>query len=63
MEEDKEKEEKRNILKYQELIKDKNTLSRLYDTTEENIKECAKYITIYGLAANAFDVDACFKIF
>ena len=31
MDEDKEKEEKRNILKYQELIKDKNTLSRLYD--------------------------------
>ena len=74
MEEGKEKEEKRNILKYQELIKDKNTLSRLYDPTEENIKECAEYIkkggivgmpteTVYGLAANAFDVDACFKIF
>ena len=74
MESDKEKEEKRNILKYQELIKDKNTLSRLYDPTEENIKECAEYIkkggivgmpteTVYGLAANAFDIDACFKIF
>jgi L-threonylcarbamoyladenylate synthase len=69
-----EKENQRDILKYQELIKNENVLSRLYDPTEENIRQCAEYIkkggivgmpteTVYGLAANAFDVDACFKIF
>ena len=74
MEEDKEKELQRDIRKYEELIKNPNVLSRLYEPTFENIKECAEYIkkggivgmpteTVYGLAANAFDVDACFKIF
>ena len=74
MEEDKEKEKQRDIRKYEELIKNPNVLSRLYEPTFENIKECAEYIkkggivgmpteTVYGLAANAFDVDACFKIF
>jgi L-threonylcarbamoyladenylate synthase len=71
---EKEKQNQRDILKYQELIKNENVLSRLYDPTEENIRQCAEYIkkggivgmpteTVYGLAANAFDVDACFKIF
>ena len=71
---EKEKERERDILKYQELIQNKNVLSRLYDPTEENIPDCSEYIkkggivgmpteTVYGLAANAFDVDACFKIF
>ena len=74
MEEDKEKELQRDIRKYEELIKNPNVLSRLYEPTLENIKECAEFIkkggivgmpteTVYGLAANAFDVDACFKIF
>jgi tRNA threonylcarbamoyl adenosine modification protein (Sua5/YciO/YrdC/YwlC family) len=69
-----EKENQRDLLKYQELIKDPNVLSRLYEPTEENIKECAEYIknggivgmpteTVYGLAANAFNVEACYKIF
>ena len=73
-EENKSKENKRDILRYQELIKNKSVLSRLYEPTEENIHLCAEYIkqggivgmpteTVYGLAANAFDVDACFKIF
>ena len=71
---EKEKQNKRDILKYQELIKNENVLSRLYEPTDENILQCAEYIkkggivgmpteTVYGLAANAFDVDACFKIF
>ena len=57
-----------------ELIKNKSVLSRLYEPTDENIKLCAEYIkqggivgmpteTVYGLAANAFDVEACYKIF
>ena len=69
-----EKEKQRDILKYQELIQNKDVLSRLYDPTEENIHLCSEYIkkggivgmpteTVYGLAANAFDVNACFKIF
>ena len=69
-----EKENQRDILKYQELIKDPKVLSRLYEPTDENINLCADFIkkggiigmpteTVYGLAANAFDVDACFKIF
>jgi L-threonylcarbamoyladenylate synthase len=72
MEEEKEKE--RDIEKYKESIKDPKVLSRLYDPTDENIHLCAEYIkaggivgmpteTVYGLAANAFDVKACFKIF
>ena len=71
---EKEKQNQRDILKYQELIKNENVLSRLYEPTDENILQCAEYIkkggivgmpteTVYGLAANAFDVDACFKIF
>ena len=69
-----EKESKRDLLKYQESIKNPNILSRLYEPTEENIKQCAEYIknggivgmpteTVYGLAANAFNVEACYKIF
>ena len=69
-----EKEKQRDLLKYKELIKNKNILSRLYEPTEENIKQCAEYIkkggivgmpteTVYGLAANAFNVEACYKIF
>ena len=71
---EKEKQNQRDIFKYQESIKKENVLSRLYEPTEENIQLCADYIrkggivgmpteTVYGLAANAFDVDACFKIF
>ncbi len=71
---EKEKQKQRDILKYQELIKNESVLSRLYEPTEENIRQCAEYIkkggivgmpteTVYGLAANAFDVDACFRIF
>ena len=74
MEEEKEKEKERDIEKYKESIKDKKVLSRLYEPTDENIHLCAEYIknggivgmpteTVYGLAANAFDVKACFKIF
>ena len=37
-----EKENQRDLLKYQELIKDPNVLSRLYEPTEDNIKECAE---------------------
>ena len=73
-EEDKKKENQSDILKYQELIKNPSILSRVYDPSDENILQCAEYIkkggivgmpteTVYGLAANAFDVDACFKIF
>ena len=69
-----EKEKQRDLLTYKELIKNKNILSRLYEPTEENIKQCAEYIkkggivgmpteTVYGLAANAFNVEACYKIF
>ena len=69
-----EKEKEEDFLKYQELIKNPNILSRLYDPTEENILKCAEYIknggivgmpteTVYGLAANAFNVEACYKIF
>ena len=69
-----EKEKEEDFLKYQELIKNPNILSRLYDPTEENIHKCAEYIknggivgmpteTVYGLAANAFNVEACYKIF
>ena len=72
--EEKEKEKEEDFLKYQELIKNPNILSRLYDPTEENIHKCAEYIknggivgmpteTVYGLAANAFNVEACYKIF
>lgn len=49
-------------------------LAQVLDPTEENIQKCAAYIkqggivgmpteTVYGLAANAFDVAACEKIF
>ena len=73
-EENDSKEKQRDILRYNELIKDKNILSRIYEPTDINIHLCAEYIkkggivgmpteTVYGLAANAFDVDACFKIF
>ena len=66
-------EDERDIYKYLELVKDPNNLSRIYEPTEENIQLCAEYIkkggivgmpteTVYGLAANAFDVEACFKI-
>ena len=69
-----EKEKEEDFLKYQELIKNPNILSRLYDPTDENIRKCAEYIknggivgmpteTVYGLAANAFNVEACYKIF
>ena len=69
-----EKENQRDLLKYKELIKNPNILSRLYEPTVENIKQCAEYIkkggivgmpteTVYGLAANAFNVEACYKIF
>ena len=69
-----EKEKEEDFIKYQELIKNPNILSRLYDPTEENIHKCAEYIknggivgmpteTVYGLAANAFNVEACYKIF
>ena len=69
-----EKENQRDLLKYKELIKNPKILSRLYEPTEENIKQCAEYIkkggivgmpteTVYGLAANAFNVEACYKIF
>ena len=44
-----EKENQRDLLKYQELIKDPNVLSRLYEPTEENIKECAEYIKNGGI--------------
>ena len=74
MEEEREKENQRDIIKYKELIKNPKVLSRLYEPTDDNIRECAEYIkkggivgmpteTVYGLAANAFDVEACFKIF
>ena len=69
-----EKENQRDLLKYKELIKNPKILSRLYEPTEENIKQCAEYIkkggivgmpteTVYGLAANAFNVEACYIIF
>ena len=35
-----EKENQRDLLKYKELIKIPNVLSRLYEPTDENIKEC-----------------------
>ena len=74
MKKEEEKENQRDLLKYKELIKNPNVLSRLYEPTEENIKECSEYIknggivgmpteTVYGLAANAFNVEACYKIF
>ena len=64
----------RDIIYYNEQIKNNNVLSRLYEPTEENIHLCAEYIknggivgmpteTVYGLAADAFNVEACFKIF
>lgn len=66
--------ENRDILKYEELIKDPKVLSRVLPPTDENIKICADFIkkggivgmpteTVYGLAANSFDINACFKIF
>ena len=66
--------ETRDILKYEELIKNPKVLSRVFPPTDDNIHNCAEYLkkggivgmpteTVYGLAANAFDVDACFKIF
>ena len=69
-----EKQKQRDELEYQELIKKENVLSRLYEPTEDNIRQCAEYLkkggivgmpteTVYGLAANALDVDACFRIF
>ena len=69
-----EKENQRDLLKYKELIKNKDVLSRLYEPTDENIKLCAEYIkkggivgmpteTVYGLAANAFNIETCYKIF
>jgi hypothetical protein len=39
-----EKENQRDLLKYKELIKNPKILSRLYEPTEENIKQCAEYI-------------------
>jgi tRNA A37 threonylcarbamoyladenosine synthetase subunit TsaC/SUA5/YrdC len=44
-----EKENQRDILKYQELIKDPKVLSRLYEPTDENIKLCADYIKKGGI--------------
>ena len=69
-----EKSNQRDLIKYKELIKNPKILSRLYEPSEENIKLCAEYIqkggivgmpteTVYGLAANAFNVEACHKIF
>ena len=69
-----EKENQRDLIKYKELIKNPDVLSRLYEPNEDNIKLCAEYInkggivgmpteTVYGLAANAFNVEACYKIF
>ena len=69
-----EKNNQRDLIKYKELIKNPKILSRLYKPSEENIKLCAEYIqkggivgmpteTVYGLAANAFNVEACHKIF
>ena len=68
------KENQRDLIKYNELIKNPKVLSRLYNPTEENIKLCAEFIknggivgmpteTVYGLAANAFNIEACYKIF
>ena len=69
-----EKENQRDLIKYKESIKNPDVLSRLYEPNEDNIKLCAEYInkggivgmpteTVYGLAANAFNVEACYKIF
>ena len=72
--EEEQKVNKRDIDEYNKLIKDPNVLSRLYEPTDENIRLCAEYIkeggiigmpteTVYGLAADAFNVKACYKIF
>ena len=66
--------DERDLLNYKELIKNVNVLSRLYEPTDSNILLCADYIkkggivgmpteTVYGLAADAFNVEACYKIF
>ena len=71
---DEENDKKRDIQQYEEAIKNPQILSRLLDPTDANIRECSELIkaggiigmpteTVYGLAANAFNVDACFKIF
>ena len=72
--EDNSKADERDIIEYQEQIKNNQVLSRLYEPTDENINLCADYIknggivgmpteTVYGLAADAFNIDACYKIF
>jgi uncharacterized membrane protein HdeD (DUF308 family) len=49
-----EKENQRDLLKYKELIKNPNILSRLYEPTEENIKQCAEYIKKGGIVGMLF---------
>lgn len=71
---EKENENQDDILRYNKLILEQNVFSRVLEPTEENIKECSEYIkqggivgmpteTVYGLAANAFNIDSCLKIF
>ena len=63
-----------NPIKYQKLLSDPTTKAIILPPTLENIEECASYLlsngivgmpteTVYGLAANAFNVEACYKIF
>ena len=63
-----------NPEKYQSLISLPSTQSIILPPTSDNIKECADFLlkdgivgmpteTVYGLAANAFSVPACLKIF
>ena len=63
-----------NPIKYQKLLSDPTTKAIILPSTLENIEECASYIlsngivgmpteTVYGLAANAYSLEACLKIF
>ena len=41
--------ERRDILKYEELIRDSSVLSRVYPPTDNNIKECANFLKKGGI--------------
>jgi tRNA threonylcarbamoyl adenosine modification protein (Sua5/YciO/YrdC/YwlC family) len=67
-------DDENDIKKYNELKLLPTTLAEILPSTDSNIRICSNYLlqgnivgmpteTVYGLAANAFDVKACEKIF
>ena len=67
-------DDENDIKKYNELKSLPTTLAEILPSTDLNIRLCSDYLlkgnivgmpteTVYGLAANAFDLKACEKIF